>query len=364
MINLVITGGGTAGHVYPAIAIARHFMKKDPTTNVIYIGAKGGAEEKIVPREGFAFETIEVKGFKRKITPENIVRAFMAANSLRKCRKILKKNNVNLVIGTGGYVSGPVCLVAQMMGIKTAIHEQNYAPGMTNKILSRRADFVFCGFKQTVEKFPSNNAVYTGNPVSVHEHVSSKKEAREKLEFKEDEKIVLIMGGSGGSPLINDGIIEIAEELEKEGIKIVLSTGTDYYEEFKEEIEKKELTNLRYFPYIYDVDEYIQSADIAVSSAGAGSLAQLNYYKKPIVAIPKAHTAENHQEFNAMMIEENGAGVCLIEKDLNGKNLLEIIKKAFEDENRLEEMGENSGLLYNKDTLDIIYDKIMGVMDV
>lgn len=364
-MNIVISGGGTGGHIFPALAIADYFRDNLDDANIIYVGAKYGIENDIVPLYGYKMETLDIKGIRRKITPDNIKRGLKAVWSIKKCHSILKKNDIDLVIGTGGYAAGPICYVAEMMKIKTAIHEQNVIFGVTNKILAKKADFVFCGFKETIDKYPDINAIFTGNPVKKTETTSENIDIRKVHSIPAKNKIILIVGGSGGSEKVNQAVLELIMEMKvnnNKNITIIHSTGRDYYEEVKSKIGNILDDNYIAMPFIDHMGDYIKSADIAVGSSGASSIAEYNYYKKPIIAIPKSFTAGNHQEFNSRAIEKNGAGVCILEKDLTGKVLYKNIMEIISDDNKIKKMSENSAKLYNENTLKIIYTTIMEKM--
>lgn len=363
-MNLIVTGGGTAGHVYPALYIADYFVKKDALTKVLYIGRKGGIEEKIVKAYGYDLKTINVRGFRRKLTLENLKRGFMAFSSILKCMRIIKKFKADIVIGTGGYVAGPVCLAAELVGVKTAIHEQNVFAGVTNRLLSKRADFIFCGFKETADKFPGKNTIITGNPVFIKNTQYDASLVRSELGIPPEDKFVLSVGGSGGSPSLNTAIAQLAYIMEDSKFTLMHSTGENYYEDFEKDITGLKNCKVKYYPYIHNIEKYIAACDIAISSSGASSIAQLNFFKKPIIAVPKANTAENHQEFNARTIEKNGAGICITEKELSGEKLLKSINEMISDETRLRQMSENSYKLYNSDSLEIIYNTVIGGLNV
>lgn len=364
-MNIVVSGGGTGGHIFPALAICDYLKEKNEDTNIIYVGAKNGIENKIVPEYGYKMETLDLRGIRRKLTLDNLNRGLKAIISLKKCHSIIKKNNIDLVIGTGGYVAGPICYVAQMMKKTTVIHEQNVILGMTNRILAKRADLVFCGFKETVENYKELNAIFSGNPVKKTEQIGESADIRKLHDIPKKNKIVLIIGGSGGSEAVNNSALELARELKKNKIKnitIIHSTGKDYYDEIKFKSDELEIDNYIPIPFINHMGDYIKNSEIAIGSAGASSLAEFNYYKKPIIAIPKAFTAGNHQEFNARNIEKNGAGICILEKDLNGKILYKNITNILQDKNEYKKMSENSARLHIDNTLEIIYQNIMEKM--
>lgn len=361
-MNIVVSGGGTGGHIFPALAIADYFKEKNENLKIIYVGGKYGIEKEIVPKYGYDIVLLDIKGIRRKLTLDNVKRLWKAVLSLKKSRHILIENNINLVISTGGYVAGPITYVAQLMGIKTAIQEQNVSPGITNKVLSKRADFIFCGFKEAMVKFSNKNTIYSGNPIKITDTSENIDKLKKKLDINKNTKVILIVGGSGGSESINKAVMDMLPKMKNDkNIKLIHSTGKDYYEKIVNNIQNNYYENYIPMAFIENMGSYMRLCDLVVGSSGASSIAECNYYKKPIIAIPKAKTAENHQEFNARMIEDSGAGVCILEKDLSGQMLYKTITNLIEDEQKMELMSKNSGNLYKKDSLEIIYNSIMGI---
>ena len=362
-MKVLLAGGGTGGHVYPAIAIANKIKEHNPDCEILFVGTKNGIESEIVPKAGFELKTVPVQGFKRKIDLDNIKRVFKLCKGLEQSRRIVKKYKPDIVIGTGGYVSGPVLFNAAMNKRVTIVHEQNSFPGVTNKILSKVATKVLTSFEDSHKRFPEasqDKLVLTGNPVRKEILNSRKFIARKNLGISEDKKMVLCYGGSGGSEEINDAMRLVIENMVKEDVAFIFATGKVYYDEFIETIKDIELKPYqRVMPYLDNMADGLAASDIVIGSAGAISLAEITALGKPSIIIPKAYTAENHQEYNAKSIESQGAGIAILEKDLTPQSLNEAVFKLLGDKELLIDMANNAKKIGKPEAIDLIYNEIM-----
>lgn len=362
-MKVLLAGGGTGGHVYPAIAIANKIKEHNPDCEILFVGTKNGIESEIVPKAGFELKTVTVQGFKRKIDLDNIKRVFKLCKGLEQSRRIVKKCKPDIVIGTGGYVSGPVLFNAAMNKRVTIVHEQNSFPGVTNKILSKVATKVLTSFEDSHKRFPEasqDKLVLTGNPVRKEILNSRKFIARKNLGISEDKKMVLCYGGSGGSEEINDAMRLVIENMVKEDVAFIFATGKVYYDEFIETIKDIELKPYqRVMPYLDNMADGLAASDIVIGSAGAISLAEITALGKPSIIIPKAYTAENHQEYNAKSIESQGAGIAILEKDLTPQSLNEAVFKLLGDKELLIDMANNAKKIGKPEAIDLIYNEIM-----
>ena len=362
-MKVLLAGGGTGGHVYPAIAIANKIKEHNPDCEILFVGTKNGIESEIVPKAGFELKTVTVQGFKRKIDLDNIKRVFKLCKGLEQSRRIVKKYKPDIVIGTGGYVSGPVLFNAAMNKRVTIVHEQNSFPGVTNKILSKVATKVLTSFEDSHKRFPEasqDKLVLTGNPVRKEILNSRKFIARKNLGISEDKKMVLCYGGSGGSEEINDAMRLVIENMVKEDVAFIFATGKVYYDEFIETIKDIELKPYqRVMPYLDNMADGLAASDIVIGSAGAISLAEITALGKPSIIIPKAYTAENHQEYNAKSIESQGAGIAILEKDLTPQSLNEAVFKLLGDKELLIDMENNAKKIGKPEAIDLIYNEIM-----
>lgn len=367
-MRVILSGGGTGGHVYPAIAIANKIKEKNPDTEILFVGTKAGIESEIVPKNGYNIEFIEVKGFRRKINFDNVKRLFLFLKSLSDSKRIIKKFKPDLVIGTGGYVSGSVVFKASKMGIKSCIHEQNSFPGITNKMLSKNVDFVMTSFEDSHKRFPqvaTNKLYLTGNPVRDDILKTSKEEARIKLDIPFDKKMLLLAGGSGGSEEINDVMMPAIDRMIEDDMAFTIATGKPYYDKFIKMMDGRELKSYqRIVPYLDDMANNLAAADLYIGSAGAISMAEITAIGLPAIIVPKAYTAENHQEYNAKSLESAGGAICIVEKELSEEKMKSTIFSLIEDEEKLQFMSKSSLAFGKPDAIDKIYDKICKEMSI
>lgn len=364
-MKVLLSGGGTGGHVYPAIAIANRIKEEHPEAEIVFVGTAKGIESEIVPKYGYELKTVTVQGFKRKIDFDNVKRVFKLFKGLEQSRRVVKKFKPDLVIGTGGYVSGPVLFNASMNKVPTVIHEQNSFPGVTNKILAKMVTKVLTSFEDSHQRFPEgtrDKLVLTGNPVRKEILMARKNSARRNLGITEDKKMVLCYGGSGGSEDINNAMKLVIENMVKDDIAFIFATGKYYYEEFSNSISDIQLKPYqRVVPYLEDMANALAASDLVIGSAGAISLAEITALGKPSIIIPKAYTAENHQEYNAKSIEKQGAGIAILEKDLKPQNLNETVFKLLGDKEKLIDMANASMEIGKPEAIDLIYNEIMNI---
>lgn len=367
-MKVLLSGGGTGGHVYPAIAIANKIKEKHPEAEILFVGTSNGIESEIVPKNGYEIKTITVQGFKRKIDLDNVKRGVKLMKGLNDARKIVKEFNPDIVIGTGGYVSGPVLFCASGKDAITIVHEQNSFPGVTNKILSKKVDLVITCFEEAKNRFPEKGqgkVVLVGNPVRQELLEVTKEEARNNLNIPQDKKMVLAYGGSGGFKKINDAMILTIKSMVKEDVSFIYATGKRFYESFMNEIKDMELKEYqRIVPYLEDMTNALSASDIVIGSAGATSLSEITALGKASIIIPKAYTAENHQEYNARSISDNGAGVCILESELTPEVLNNTLFEILHNDEKLKLMESNSKKIGKPDAVDDIYRIIMNYKKV
>lgn len=364
-MKVLLSGGGTGGHVYPAIAIANKIKEENPDAEIVFVGTEKGIESEIVPKYGYELRTVTVQGFKRKIDFDNVKRVFKLFKGLEQSRRIVKKFKPDVVIGTGGYVSGPVLFNASMGKVPAIIHEQNSFPGVTNKILAKMVTKVLTSFEDSHVRFPEetrNKLVLTGNPVRKEILISKKSNSRRKLGIQEDKKMVLCYGGSGGSRKINDSMKVVIRNLINEDVAFIYATGKNFYDGFMSDISDLQLKPYqKVVPYLEDMASALAACDIVIGSAGAISLAEITALGKPSIIIPKAYTAENHQEYNAKSIESKGAGIAILEKNLTAETLNDTVFKLLGDRDLLIDMSNASKEIGKPEAIDIIYKEVMEV---
>lgn len=364
-MRVIITGGGTGGHIYPAIAIADRIRKDCDGAEILYVGAPNSLEEKIAKKYNYEFKAVEVKGFQRKLSLENIKRFLLAAKALKKSRKIIKKFKPDLVIGTGGYVAGPVVYAGQQAKITSMIHEQNAYPGITNKLLSKKASKIYLGFEAAREKFNTDSPIETvGNPVRADIlNAKTREEARKELGIDMDQRFILISGGSSGSERMNQVFLDLIEDFVEKDIGFILSTGAIHYKKIIKGLDKNiDSKKFMVVDYIDDMSNYIAASDLCIISAGATTIAEVNAIGRASIVIPKAYSAENHQVENAKNIEDKGAGFYIKENDLTPGILLEKTLQIMEDKTLKDKMEKASQTLYPKDPCEAIIRDIKDYM--
>lgn len=342
-MKVVVSGGGTGGHIYPALALINEIKKHHSDVEFLYIGTENGLEQNIVNRANIPFKSVEISGFKRKISIENVktVTRFFKAVSVSK--KYLKEFNADVVIGTGGYVCGPVVYAAAKMKIPTVIHEQNSLPGITNKFLSRYVNKVAICFEEARKHFPADKVVLTGNPRASEVLGQNADKGRHSVGLIKDKKTVLIFGGSRGAKAINDAVLEMIPSLAEKPYQIVYVTGEVHYEKVMNEVKKGNSSeNLIIKPFIHNMPEVLAAVDLIVSRAGATSLAEITALGLPSILIPSPYVTANHQEVNARSLSDHQAAIMLKEQELNGDKLLTEIDGVLLNEFKLKEMKQAS----------------------
>ncbi len=346
-MKYLISGGGTGGHIYPALSIVSEIKAKDKSADILYVGTEYGLESELVPRENIDFKTIRVKGMPRKINKELFKSIKELLFGINDARKILNEFKPDIVIGTGGYVCGPIVYMAKKKNIKAVIHEQNAFPGITNKILSRYVDKVLVTFEESKDYFKyEDRVVVTGNPIRKELLEINKELAYESLKIEKDIPLVLSFGGSGGQKSLNDAMYEVIKKRNlEEDTQTIHVTGKRHYDEFINRLKKDNIRlneRISVLPYLYQMPEAINIASLVITSAGAITLSELSAVGVASILIPKAYTAENHQEYNARSFEEKGASLVILEKDLDGESLDMAIDKLINDRKKMKSMAEKS----------------------
>lgn len=348
MRRVIISGGGTGGHIYPAITIARAIADIEPT-EFLYVGSKIGLENTLIPNEGFPFVTLDVRGLERKISFRNFITLGKTAGSVLKAERIIHKFKPDVAIGTGGFVCGPVLLAASLSGVPTMVQEQNVIPGVTNTILSRFVRCVALGYEEAAERFKNKkNLVYTGNPVRKDILTGTREHGRALLGLDPDKFTLLVAGGSRGARTINNAMIEVHRYFrDSEDIQILHVTGDHEYDRVVSQLEGIDGKG-RYgvgshiIPYLHHMPEALAAADLAVYRAGAVGLAELTVRGLPAILIPYPYAAEDHQRYNAQALVMCGAAKMILDKMLNGHELLDEIIHLKNDPAALARMAKAS----------------------
>lgn len=342
----MVSGGGTGGHIYPALTIADNIRKLDPEAEIVFCGTKEGLESGIVPRYGYRMEFIQVAGFRRSLGLDTLRSAGKLFKGLAGARKLLKREAPDLVIGTGGYVCGPVVFLAALKKIPCCIQEQNALPGVTNRILARFADRVFLGYREAAKYFAGNaRLAYTGNPIRGEILSYERGRAVRELGLDPGRKTVLVFGGSRGARSINNAMVELSKELSgRWDVQVLHATGEANYEEHMKKLGSAAALgdNIIVRPYLHDMPAALAAADIAVCRAGAIGLAELTAKGVPAVLIPYPYATANHQEFNARAVEAKGGARVILDRDMTGEKLIEAVESLLADEAGLRKMAEGS----------------------
>ena len=341
-MKVIISGGGTGGHIYPALTIAEQIVRLRPDAEILFIGTQHGMEKEIVPRYGFKIAYIDVAGFKRSLSLDTLTSFCKLFTGLAGAWKILSNFKPDLVIGTGGYVCGPVVLLAALKGIPACVQEQNAIPGVTNKILSRFVRCIFLGYNEAGKYFPGHShRVFTGNPIRADIMNTKKEEALSFYKLDPQKKTVLVAGGSLGAVSINNAMLEVEKALsDRDDVQVLHSTGEKNYEAYMKSVGAMGgvKNNIIIKPYLHDMPLALAAADLAIFRSGAIGLAELTARGVPSILVPYPYATANHQEFNARALEAVGAAKVILDKDLTGDALLEIIENLLIKQEELKAM--------------------------
>lgn len=358
-MRVLLTGGGTAGHINPAVAIAKYIKQMDSESEFLFVGTEKGLEKTLVPKEGFEIEFVKVSGLKRKLTLENLKVLKQFITSRIEAGRIIDKFKPDIVIGTGGYACVPAIKAANKRGIPTIIHEQNVHPGLAIKMLSKKADVTMISFPETEELIEAKACALTGNPLrpNLFDEVDVL-DVRNEYGF-DNKPIVLFFGGSLGAERMNDALVGMLEE-GFEGFNLIAATGEKHFEGItarlcEKGIDYKSMTNLALLPYIYNMNKVLGAADMAICRAGAITISELNALGKASVLVPSPYVAHNHQEQNARYLERNGAAKVLLERELSGESLRGAIESVLADRESLLKMRDASLKLGQRDACAKIY---------
>ncbi|MBG9981803.1 undecaprenyldiphospho-muramoylpentapeptide beta-N-acetylglucosaminyltransferase [Aerococcaceae bacterium DSM 111020] len=368
--RVILSGGGTGGHIYPALSIYDAIKEAYPDVEVMYIGTKEGLEADIVPKAGVPFEAIEIQGLRRSLSIENIKSMYLMARSSLKAGRLVREFKPDIVIGTGGYVCAPVLFSASIQRIPTFIHEQNSVAGLTNKFLARYVDKIGTCFEEVTADFGRNasKCVYTGNPRAqeILEIEPDPMILRTQFDLDPEKPTVLIFGGSRGAPAINQAAKDALADFAKSNFQVILATGSTHYDEIIKEIDPalRASDGVRVVSYIDNMPQVFQAIDLVICRSGATTLTELTALGLPSILVPSPYVTNNHQEANARALVDNEAAVMIRESELNGQLMLRMVNELMGNPMQLQLMAEQAKKLGTPQAKDANMAEIQSLVDM
>ena len=370
-MRVIVAAAGTGGHINPGLAIANKIKEEEKDSEIIFIGTTRGLENHLVPRAGYELKTIEAYALSKKISIDNMKKMCETLKATSKARKIIKEFKPDVVIGAGGYICGPVVWAAKKEKIPVALHESNAFPGKAVKFLAKKADVVLISFEEARERIHSaKKIVFTGTPVKIQKREFSseqKSKILNELGLSEKLPIVLIFGGSQGAQKINEAVIGILKEKLNQKYQIVWATGPKQFDIIKEELENKNIDinnieNAKILPYIYNMEEIMNVSNIIVARSGAMTITEISNLGKPSILIPLPNVSQDHQLYNAKVLENAGAAKIILNNELNQNNLEDEIEKIIRNPQLMHEMEEKAFSKSVTDVQEKIYEEIKKIV--
>ena len=358
--KFILSGGGTGGHIYPAVAIANELKSRFPNAEFLFVGAKDKMEMQKVPKAGYPIIGLWIAGLQRKLTLQNALFPIKLIDSLWKSRQIIKQFKPDVVIGTGGFASGPLLQMANMLNIPTVIQEQNSFPGITNKLLSKKANTICVAYENLERFFPKEKMILTGNPVrqDIIDIESKREEAIEYFDLVANKKTVLVLGGSLGARRVNQLIEKELDRILSQNVQIIWQCGKLYFEEYKKYISD----DVQVLPFIDRMDLVYAAADTIISRAGASSVSELCIVGKPVIFIPSPNVAEDHQTKNAKSIVDKKGAIMLKESELDSQFSL-VLESLLKDKGKQDQLSENIKQLALPNATKQIVDEIVKLIN-
>lgn len=356
-MKLILTGGGTGGHIFPALCVAEEFLSTYRDSNVLFVGAEGGMEEKLVRDRGFPLKILKVRGIRGKDVKETVKNLILAFSIIPSCIRILREENPDAVIGFGGYASGPFVFTASIMNFITAIHEQNSIPGLTNRVLGKFVDRIFISFAESARFFNKDKTIESGMPVR------KSLIDLQPVDQRSERFTVLIIGGSQGARTINKMMIKMVDEFDwiKNEVYLIHQTGK-WDKNMVEEKYRSSGVEAEVYEFIDDMEKIYPRVDLVIARAGASTLAELSAIGKPSILIPYPFAAGNHQVFNAKKFYIAGAGEVILESELTPEKLAETLKSIMRSPEKQKKMGENAKALFKRNSARIIVENVVGLI--
>ena len=362
--KIIISGGGTGGHVFPAIAIANALKEIDSSIEILFVGANGKMEMEKVPEAGYKIKGLPVRGFLRKFSLKNFVVIFNLLRSLFLSYKIIKTFKPDIVVGVGGFASGPVVYMASLSGIPALLQEQNSYAGITNKLLAKRAEKICVAYDNMDRFFPGQKIVKSGNPVrqALYKNSIDKELALNYFGLDKYKKIILILGGSGGAKSINEAVINKLERIKVSDVQVIWQTGKFYFEISNKAAIEKNLKNCLVKDFIIRMDYAYRAADMVISRAGAATISELCLLEMPAILVPSPNVAEDHQTKNAMALVEKNAALLIRNKEAY-EHMIDEALNLINNAEKLNELSENCSKLGIENSDKIIAEEILNIID-
>ncbi len=360
-MRVIVSAGGTGGHLYPALALVEYIEKKDKDAQFLFVGTTDRLESKVVPERGYDYEGLYVKGFVGNPL-QKAKNAMIFVKSLAHSRKIIKKFKPDIVIGFGGYPSASIVLAASQMGIKTVIHEQNSIIGLTNKILIKRVDKIVCCYEKAYNEFPKEKTYLLGNPRASVVSEQSLRDVHDIYGIDKNKKVLVIVMGSLGSASVNDIMKDALKKFNVQDTEVLFTTGQTHFEAIKAEM-KDVNPSIHVLPYIEDMPSVLSSADLVVSRAGATTLAEITAIGAAAIVIPSPYVVANHQEYNARELSDKQAAHLLLEKDLNVNSFLETVNELMNNPLRRDVLKTNALSLGKPNACKDMYELILDLCE-
>ncbi len=354
-MKIIVSAGGTGGHIYPALAIIEKFKQKEKNLEVLYIGTHNRMEKDIVPSRGIKYEALEIYGFSKTNIKRDIKNLFLINKAYKKCLKIMQEFNPDIVIGVGGYVTYPVIKAANKLEIKTFIHEQNSIPGKSNIALSKKVDLIGVSFESSRKYFKNDRVKYTGNPCG-EAAINSKEITKSSLKLDPKKKLVLVVAGSLGSSTLNAVFKGFLKKVGNEDYEVMYITGNAHYDAFIR--DEKFPNNVKVLPYLDNLVGLMKNTDLIITRAGASTMSEILSLGLPAIFIPSPYVANNHQYYNALEIKNKKAALMIEEKDLNSDILLQEINSLLNNSKKYNELKNNIKKLGMNNSSEIIYNSI------
>ena len=367
-MKVVIAAAGTAGHINPGLAIAKKIQEEQKDAKIIFIGTTRGLENDLVPRAGYELRAIDAYGLSKEISIDNLKKMIKTLKGFGEAKRILREIKPDIVIGTGGYICGAVISAAHHMKIPTLLHESNAFPGKAVKLLAKKTDTILVSFEDAIGRIKhARKIVYTGTPVKIKKQnytAEKKNEIIEKSGLKNHMPIILVFGGSQGARRINQAIIDIIKDEKNKNYQMIWATGPKQYDVIKEELENYNINinhvkNMKIVPYIYNMEEMMNVADLIVARSGAMTITEISNLGKTSILIPLPNVSHDHQLYNAKVLQKVGGAEIILDNELNGNNLNEKIEEIVLDKNKCKIMGEKAMKVSTADAENKIYNQVI-----